>query len=180
MVNPHTDPTWRFMTLDWDGQIRMDCSSPYAMASLIERRDRFDIATGNDADADRHGIVTPDAGLMNPNHYLAVAISYLYRHRDRWPAAAGIGKTLVSSTMIDRVASDLGRRLVEVPVGFKWFVTDWRAATSGSAARSRPERPSCAGTARCGPPTRTGSSWPCSPPRSRPSPARPPRSTTPA
>ncbi|MEU2439624.1 phosphoglucomutase (alpha-D-glucose-1,6-bisphosphate-dependent) [Streptomyces rubradiris] len=122
VVNPHTDPTWRFMTLDWDGRIRMDCSSPYAMASLIERRDRFHIATGNDADADRHGIVTPDAGLMNPNHYLAVAISYLYRHRERWPAAAGIGKTLVSSTMIDRVAADLGRRLVEVPVGFKWFV----------------------------------------------------------
>jgi phosphoglucomutase len=122
VVNPHTDPTWRFMTLDWDGQIRMDCSSPYAMASLIEQRDRFHIATGNDADADRHGIVTPDAGLMNPNHYLAVAISYLYRHREQWPAEAGIGKTLVSSTMIDRVAADLGRRLVEVPVGFKWFV----------------------------------------------------------
>ncbi|MGJ5749205.1 phosphoglucomutase [Streptomyces puniciscabiei] len=122
VVNPHTDPTWRFMTLDWDGRIRMDCSSPYAMASLIEQRDRFRIATGNDADADRHGIVTPDAGLMNPNHYLAVAISYLYRHRDRWPAGAGIGKTLVSSTMIDRVAADLGRQLVEVPVGFKWFV----------------------------------------------------------
>ncbi|MGW1911760.1 phosphoglucomutase (alpha-D-glucose-1,6-bisphosphate-dependent) [Streptomyces sp. NPDC002076] len=122
VVNPHTDPTWRFMTLDWDGQIRMDCSSPYAMASLIEQRDRFRIATGNDADADRHGIVTPDAGLMNPNHYLAVAISYLYRHRDQWPAGAGIGKTLVSSTMIDRVAADLGRQLVEVPVGFKWFV----------------------------------------------------------
>ncbi|AKJ15218.1 phosphoglucomutase [Streptomyces incarnatus] len=122
VVNPHTDPTWRFMTLDWDGRIRMDCSSPYAMASLIEQRDRFRIATGNDADADRHGIVTPDAGLMNPNHYLAVAISYLYRHRDQWPAGAGIGKTLVSSTMIDRVAADLGRRLVEVPVGFKWFV----------------------------------------------------------
>ncbi|MDN3263092.1 phosphoglucomutase (alpha-D-glucose-1,6-bisphosphate-dependent) [Streptomyces sp. CSDS2] len=122
VVNPHTDPTWRFMTLDWDGRIRMDCSSPYAMASLIERRDRFHIATGNDADADRHGIVTPDAGLMNPNHYLAVAISYLYRHREQWPAAAGVGKTLVSSTMIDRVAADLGRRLVEVPVGFKWFV----------------------------------------------------------
>lgn len=122
VVNPHTDPTWRFMTLDWDGQIRMDCSSPYAMASLIEQRDRFRIATGNDADADRHGIVTPDAGLMNPNHYLAVAISYLYRHRERWPADAGVGKTLVSSSMIDRVAADLGRRLVEVPVGFKWFV----------------------------------------------------------
>ena len=122
VVNPLTDPTWRFMTLDWDGKIRMDCSSPYAMASLIAQRDRFDIATGNDADSDRHGIVTPDAGLMNPNHYLAVAISYLYAHRERWPADAGVGKTLVSSSMIDRVAADLGRRLVEVPVGFKWFV----------------------------------------------------------
>ncbi|MGW0944817.1 phosphoglucomutase (alpha-D-glucose-1,6-bisphosphate-dependent) [Streptomyces sp. NPDC002623] len=122
VVNPLTDPTWRFMTLDWDGKIRMDCSSPYAMASLIDQRDRFRIATGNDADADRHGIVTPDAGLMNPNHYLAAAIAYLYAHREQWPAAAGIGKTLVSSSMIDRVAADLGRRLVEVPVGFKWFV----------------------------------------------------------
>ncbi|WP_225094863.1 phosphoglucomutase (alpha-D-glucose-1,6-bisphosphate-dependent) [Streptomyces sp. CoH27] len=131
VVNPHTDPTWRFMTLDWDGQIRMDCSSPYAMASLIEQRDRFRIATGNDADADRHGIVTPDAGLMNPNHYLAVAISYLYRHRDQWPAGAGIGKTLVSSTMIDRVAADLGRQLVEVPVGFKWFVDGLADGTLG-------------------------------------------------
>ncbi|WEO99374.1 phosphoglucomutase (alpha-D-glucose-1,6-bisphosphate-dependent) [Streptomyces sp. FXJ1.172] len=131
VVNPHTDPTWRFMTLDWDGRIRMDCSSPYAMASLIERRDQYRIATGNDADADRHGIVTPDAGLMNPNHYLAVAISYLYRHRDRWPAGAGIGKTLVSSTMIDRVAADLGRQLVEVPVGFKWFVDGLAGGTLG-------------------------------------------------
>ncbi len=122
VVNPLTDPTWRFMTLDWDGKIRMDCSSPYAMASLIGQRDRYSIATGNDADADRHGIVTPDAGLMNPNHYLAVAIDYLYRHRERWPAEAGIGKTLVSSGMIDRVAAGLGRQLVEVPVGFKWFV----------------------------------------------------------
>ncbi|GAA1369777.1 phosphoglucomutase (alpha-D-glucose-1,6-bisphosphate-dependent) [Streptomyces beijiangensis] len=122
VVNPLADPTWRFMTLDWDGKIRMDCSSPYAMASLIAQRDRFQISTGNDADADRHGIVTPDGGLMNPNHYLAVAIQYLYAHRDQWPADAGIGKTLVSSTMIDRVAADLGRRLVEVPVGFKWFV----------------------------------------------------------
>ncbi|SEL87067.1 phosphoglucomutase (alpha-D-glucose-1,6-bisphosphate-dependent) [Streptacidiphilus jiangxiensis] len=122
VVNPLTDPTWRFMTLDWDGKIRMDCSSPYAMASLIGQRDRYTIATGNDADADRHGIVTPDAGLMNPNHYLAAAIDYLFRHRADWPARAGVGKTLVSSGMIDRVAADLGRELVEVPVGFKWFV----------------------------------------------------------
>lgn len=122
VVNPLADPTWRFMTLDWDGKIRMDCSSPHAMASLIARRDTYTIATGNDADSDRHGIVTPDGGLMNPNHYLAVAIQYLYAHRDSWPAGTGIGKTLVSSSMIDRVAADLGRTLVEVPVGFKWFV----------------------------------------------------------
>ncbi|MFF9794440.1 phosphoglucomutase (alpha-D-glucose-1,6-bisphosphate-dependent) [Streptomyces bacillaris] len=122
VVNPLADPTWRFMTLDWDGKIRMDCSSPHAMASLIEQRDTYTIATGNDADADRHGIVTPDGGLMNPNHYLATAIDYLYAHREAWPAGTGIGKTLVSSSMIDRVAQDLGRTLVEVPVGFKWFV----------------------------------------------------------
>ncbi|MGR6916984.1 phosphoglucomutase (alpha-D-glucose-1,6-bisphosphate-dependent) [[Actinomadura] parvosata] len=122
VVNPLVDPTWRFMTLDWDGKIRMDCSSPYAMASLIAGRDTYDIATGNDADADRHGIVTPDGGLMNPNHYLAVAISYLYTHRDGWPSDAGVGKTMVSSGIIDRVAESLGRRLYEVPVGFKWFV----------------------------------------------------------
>ncbi|MET9888226.1 phosphoglucomutase (alpha-D-glucose-1,6-bisphosphate-dependent) [Streptomyces sp. NPDC006430] len=131
VVNPHTDPTWRFMTLDWDGKIRMDCSSPYAMASLIEGRDRFQIATGNDADADRHGIVTPDGGLMNPNHYLATAIEYLFGHREQWPAGAGVGKTLVSSGMIDRVAADLGRELVEVPVGFKWFVDGLSAGTLG-------------------------------------------------
>ncbi|MGY1495324.1 phosphoglucomutase (alpha-D-glucose-1,6-bisphosphate-dependent) [Streptomyces sp. QTS52] len=131
VVNPLADPTWRFMTLDWDGKIRMDCSSPYAMASLIEQRDRFDIATGNDADADRHGIVTPDGGLMNPNHYLAVAISYLFSHRDQWPTGAGIGKTLVSSSMIDRVAADVGRQLVEVPVGFKWFVDGLSDGTLG-------------------------------------------------
>ncbi|MGW6290428.1 phosphoglucomutase (alpha-D-glucose-1,6-bisphosphate-dependent) [Streptomyces sp. NPDC055107] len=122
VVNPLADPTWRFMTLDWDGRIRMDCSSPHAMASLIAQRDAYAIATGNDADADRHGIVTPDGGLMNPNHYLAVAIDYLYTHRDGWAPGTGIGKTLVSSSMIDRVAHDLGRTLVEVPVGFKWFV----------------------------------------------------------
>ncbi|MFG2908488.1 phosphoglucomutase (alpha-D-glucose-1,6-bisphosphate-dependent) [Kitasatospora sp. NPDC048286] len=122
VVNPVTDPTWRFMTLDRDGKIRMDCSSPAAMASLIGRRDEYAIATGNDADADRHGIVTPDGGLMNPNHYLAVAVDYLYRHRTDWPGDAGVGKTLVSSSMLDRVAADLHRPLVEVPVGFKWFV----------------------------------------------------------
>ena len=110
------------MTLDWDGKIRMDCSSPDAMASLIGRRDEFQVATGNDADADRHGIVTPDAGLMNPNHFLAVAIAYLFANRDGWSPAAAVGKTLVSSSMIDRVAASLGRRLDEVPVGFKWFV----------------------------------------------------------
>ncbi|MGK5681714.1 phosphoglucomutase (alpha-D-glucose-1,6-bisphosphate-dependent) [Actinoplanes sp. URMC 104] len=122
VVNPNVDPTFGFMTLDWDGKIRMDCSSPYAMASLIQQKDRFQLATGNDADADRHGIVTPDGGLMNPNHYLAVAINYLFANRTDWPAGAAIGKTLVSSSMIDRVAADLGRRLDEVPVGFKWFV----------------------------------------------------------
>jgi phosphoglucomutase len=127
VVNPLVDATWRFMTLDWDGKIRMDCSSPSAMASLIARMsdggEAYDIATGNDADSDRHGIVTPDAGLMNPNHYLAVAIGYLFGGaRPGWPATARIGKTLVSSSMIDRVAAATGRELVEVPVGFKWFV----------------------------------------------------------
>ena len=122
VVNPYVDATFRFMTVDKDGKIRMDCSSPYAMAGLIELKDRFDIAFGNDPDVDRHGIVTPSVGLMNPNHYLAVAIEYLFAHRPNWSAQAGIGKTLVSSSMIDRVAQRLGRKLVEVPVGFKWFV----------------------------------------------------------
>ena len=122
VVNPHVDATWRFMTLDTDGKIRMDCSSPNSMASLVHNRDKFDLATGNDADADRHGIVTPDAGLMNPNHYLAVAIEYLFSHRDGWADGTAVGKTLVSSSMIDRVVASLGRELVEVPVGFKWFV----------------------------------------------------------
>ena len=123
VVNPLVDPTWRFMTLDWDGRIRMDCSSPSAMASLVAQKDAYDIATGNDADADRHGIVTPDAGLMNPNHFLAVAIGHLFGGaRPDWPATARIGKTLVSSSMIDRVAASLDKPLVEVPVGFKWFV----------------------------------------------------------
>jgi len=122
VVNPLVDATWRFMTLDTDGKIRMDCSSPDAMASLIANRDKYQIATGNDADSDRHGIVTPDAGLMNPNHYLAVAIDYLYTNRPSWPGSTAVGKTVVSSSIIDRVVAGLGRKLVEVPVGFKWFV----------------------------------------------------------
>ena len=133
LVDDTVDPTFGFMTLDTDGKIRMDCSSPDAMRSLIELADRFDVAFGNDADADRHGIVTPD-GLRNPNHYLAVAIGYLLDHRDDWPHTAGIGKTLVSSSMIDAVVEDAGRTLVEVPVGFKWFVDgllDGRIAFGG-------------------------------------------------
>ena len=122
VVNPYVDPTFGFMTVDHDGKIRMDCSSPYAMASLIGLKDKFDIAFGNDPDSDRHGIVTPSAGLMNPNHYLAVAIQYLFQNRSGWRKDAAVGKTLVSSSMIDRVAAKMGRRLVEVPVGFKWFV----------------------------------------------------------
>jgi phosphoglucomutase len=122
VVNPRVDPTFSFMTVDKDGKIRMDCSSPYAMASLVGLKDKFDIAFGNDTDSDRHGIVTPSVGLMNPNHYLAVAIWYLFQHRPGWRPDAAIGKTLVSSSMIDRVATHLGRRLAEVPVGFKWFV----------------------------------------------------------
>ena len=122
VLNTSVDPTFRFMTLDWDGKIRMDCSSPDAMAGLIALKDRFDVAFACDTDHDRHGIVTRSAGLLNPNHYLAVAISYLFRHRDAWRPEAGVGKTLVSSSSIDRVAASLGRRLLEVPVGFKWFV----------------------------------------------------------
>ncbi|NEB82304.1 alpha-D-glucose phosphate-specific phosphoglucomutase [Streptomyces sp. SID14478] len=122
VVNPVVDPAWSFMTLDWDGKIRMDPSSAPAMASVLARRHDYDLLTGNDADADRHGIVTPDAGLMNPNHYLAVCIHYLFSHRPQWSASAAVGKTLVSSAVIDRIAASLGRELVEVPVGFKWFV----------------------------------------------------------
>lgn len=135
VVNPTVDPQWSFMTLDWDGKIRMDCSSPSAMASLVRTMHGaapYDIATGNDADSDRHGIVTPDAGLMNPNHFLAVAIRYLYSGaRPGWPGGTAIGKTLVSSSLIDRVAGSLGRRLVEVPVGFKWFVPGLLAGSVG-------------------------------------------------
>jgi phosphoglucomutase len=131
VVNPTVDPRFAFMTCDHDGQIRMDCSSPYAMASLIRLADRFQVAFGNDADVDRHGIVTPSAGLMNPNHYLAVAIDYLFQTRPQWRAGAAVGKTLVSSSIIDRVAAALGRPLVEVPVGFKWFVTGLLDGTMG-------------------------------------------------
>jgi len=122
VVNDAVDPTFRFMTLDWDGKIRMDCSSPYAMQRLIALKDRFDVAWACDTDHDRHGIVSRSSGLLNPNHFLAVAIWYLFSHRPQWPAAAGVGKTVVSSGLIDRVAAKLGRRLLEVPVGFKWFV----------------------------------------------------------
>jgi phosphoglucomutase len=122
LVSDAVDPTFRFMTLDWDGKIRMDCSSPYAMARLIGMRENFDVAFANDTDADRHGIVTRSSGLMNPNHFQAAAISYLFTHRPEWRADSAVGKTVVSSAIIDRVAQQLGRRLVETPVGFKWFV----------------------------------------------------------
>jgi phosphoglucomutase len=131
IVNDEVDPTFRFMRVDRDGKIRMDCSSRYAMAGLVDLRDRYDLAFGNDADVDRHGIVTPSEGLMNPNHYLAVAIDYLFRTREQWGADVAVGKTLVSSAMIDRVAAALGRHLVEVPVGFKWFVDGLLAGTLG-------------------------------------------------
>jgi phosphoglucomutase len=131
VVNPDVDPRWAFMTLDTDGKIRMDCSSPNAMASLIRAKDAYDVSTGNDADSDRHGVVTPDAGLMNPNHYLAVAIGHLFAHRPGWGAQVSVGKTLVSSSMIDRVVADLGRDLLEVPVGFKWFVPGLLDGTVG-------------------------------------------------
>lgn len=131
VLRTEVDPTFRFMTLDWDGRIRMDCSSPYAMAALIAIRDRFDVIMACDTDHDRHGIVTRTAGLMSPNHYLAAAIAYLFPHREHWGAEAGVGKTLVSSALIDRVAESLGRKLIEVPVGFKWFVPGLLAGTLG-------------------------------------------------
>jgi phosphoglucomutase len=131
VVNPQVDATWRFMTLDTDGKIRMDCSSPNAMASLIANRESYQIATGNDADSDRHGIVTPDGGLINPNHYLSVAIEYLFTNRPEWPASTAVGKTVVSSSIIDRVVAGLGRKLLEVPVGFKWFVDGLLSGTIG-------------------------------------------------
>ncbi|HDT12728.1 MAG TPA: alpha-D-glucose phosphate-specific phosphoglucomutase, partial [Candidatus Aminicenantes bacterium] len=131
VVNRRIDPTFSFMTVDWDGKIRMDCSSPYAMANLVGLKDRFDVAFGNDTDADRHGIVTRSAGLLDPNFFQAVAVWYLFRHREGWPASTAVGKTLVSSSLIDRVAARLGRGLYEVPVGFKWFVDGLLAGSLG-------------------------------------------------
>ncbi len=131
LVNPVVDPTFSFMSVDKDGKIRMDCSSPYAMAGLIQLKDRYDIAFGNDADCDRHGIVCPGTGLMNPNHYLSVAVWYLFQNRPHWPGRAAVGKTLVSSSLIDRVAADLNRPLTEVPVGFKWFVEGLKSGACG-------------------------------------------------
>ena len=158
VVNPNVDPTFSFMTVDHDGKIRMDCSSPYAMAGLVGLKDQYRVAFANDPDADRHGIVTPSAGLMNPNHYLAVAIRYLLTHRPHWPQQAAVGKTLVSSGMIDRVVRKLGRKLAEVPVGFKWFAPGlfdgsrllWRR-------RERRRELPAARRHACGPPTRTAS-----------------------
>ncbi len=178
VTNAAIDPTFRFMTLDHDGEIRMDCSSPFAMASLVKLKDQFDVAFGNDPDSDRHGIVTKSTGLMNPNHYLAVAIRYLLTHRDRWPAHAKVGKTLVSSSLIDRVVNSLNRPLAEVPVGFKWFAPSCWTARIVSAARKAPARVSCAVTAPSGRPTRTARSSTCSPPRCSPAPARTRASTT--
>ena len=133
VVSDAIDPTFRFMTVDWDGKIRMDCSSPYAMARLIGMRDKFDVAFANDTDADRHGIVTRSSGLMNPNHYLAAAIAYLFANRPDWNGGRGVGKTIVSSGIIDRVRAKLGCRLVEVPVGFKWFVAGLMDCSFGFA-----------------------------------------------
>src|SRR5437899_2809469 len=133
LVSDAVDPTFRFMTVDWDGKIRMDCSSPYAMARLIGMREQFDVAFANDTDADRHGIVTRSNGLMNPNHYLAAAIAYLFENRPDWDAGCGVGKTIVSSAIIDRVAAKLGRELVEMPVGLKWFVEGLLAGSLGFA-----------------------------------------------
>ncbi len=153
------------MRLDWDGKIRMDCSSPYAMAGLIERKDSFDVAFACDTDHDRHGVVTRSAGLLNPNHYLSAAISYLFANRPGWSAQAGVGKTMVSSSMIDRVAAQLGRKLVEVPVGFKWFVDGLLAGALGFGGEESAGAVSCGAMGRSGPPTRTASSWGCWRPR---------------
>jgi phosphoglucomutase len=158
VVNRVVDPTFGFMTVDKDGKIRMDCSSPWAMAGLIALKDRFDVAFGNDADSDRHGIVTAERGAPHPNHYLSAAIAYLFRHRPGWRADAGVGKTLVSSSMIDRVARELGRHLSRCRSASSGSSTGSSTARSGSAARRAPARRSSVATAPCGRPTRTASS----------------------
>ncbi len=172
VVNPKVDPTFSFMTVDHDGKIRMDCSSPYAMARLVGLKDQYQVAFANDPDSDRHGIVTPSAGLMNPNHFLAVAIRYLLLNRPHWPQGAAIGKTAVSSSMIDRVVKSLGRRLCEVPVGFKWYVPGLFDGSTCFGGEEMPGPASCGWTEPCGRPTRTARSWTCWPPRSRRGPAR--------
>ena len=139
-MNDAIDPTFAFVPVDWDGRIRMDCSSPHAMARLTELSDDFDVAFANDPDADRHGIVTPRAGLLNPNHHLAACIAYLFGGNREWPSGAAVGKTVVSSSIIDHVTADLGRSLVEVPVGFKWFVDGLLEGSLGSAGRRAPGR----------------------------------------
>jgi phosphoglucomutase len=177
IVNDHVDQTFRFMHLDKDGAIRMDCSSECAMAGLLALRDKFDLAFANDPDYDRHGIVTP-AGLMNPNHYLAVAINYLFQHRPQWGQDVAVGKTLVSSAMIDRVVNDLGRRLVEVPVGLNGLLTVCSTAASASAGKRARAPHSCVLTERRGRPTKTASSCACWRQKSPPSPVKTRRSTT--
>ena len=178
VVNPAIDPTFSFMTVDHDGKIRMDPSSPYAMARLVALKDQFRVAFANDPDSDRHGIVTASAGLMNPNHYLAVAIRYLLGHRPRWPAHAAVGKTLVSSSLIDRVVERLGRRLWKCPSASSGSCPASSTARAASAVRRAPEPASCARTAACGPPTRTARSWICWRPKSRPAPTEIQVSTT--
>ncbi len=162
VVNPKVDPTFSFMTLDSDGKIRMDCSSPFAMASLVKLKDQFDIAFGNDTDYDRHGIVTRSVGLMNPNHYLATAIWYLFQNRPGWGDEVAVGKTMVSSSMIDRVATHLGRKLCEVPVGFKWFVDGLLTGSFGFGGEESPAHPSFGRMAPFGQPIKTALSWICS------------------
>ncbi len=168
VVNPKLDPTFSFMTVDHDGKIRMDCSSPYAMAGLVKIKDRYRVAFANDPDSDRHGVVTPSVGLMNPNHYLAVAIGYLLTHRPGWPVRSAVGKTLVSSSMIDRVVNKLKRTLCEVPVGFKWFAPGLFDGSFCFGGEESAGRASCGAMARSGRPTRMDRSWTCWRPRSRP------------
>ncbi len=166
VVNPAVDPTFRFMTVDFDGKIRMDCSSPYAMASLISLKDKFDVAFGNDPDYDRHGIVTPEGGLMNPNHFLAVSTWYLFSNRQNWQPSATVGKTVVTSAMLDRVARSLGRGVTETPVGFKWFVPGLLSGSLGFGGEESAGASSCGWMAPPGQPTRMASSWTCWPVRS--------------